>query len=166
MPQRWLSFWKVLPSPQRNSGALSEWPSASWSAPDHCPSRPLAQFGREASSRKSLGGSKLLPFKNDGGHCVLGDLQCCLNILLPFLSSVPRHNPVLELYRQFLRPHGLVFVLTCTVNCGTLNRQVWAFPNHVHSIEITTGGLQSSCWTISRIINFESHSIGSEYLCK
>ena len=22
--QRWLSFWKVLPSPQRNSGALSE----------------------------------------------------------------------------------------------------------------------------------------------
>ena len=29
--QRWLSFWKVLPSPQRNSGALSEWPSGSWS---------------------------------------------------------------------------------------------------------------------------------------
>ena len=25
----------------------------------------------------SLGGSKLLPFKNDGGHCILGDLQCC-----------------------------------------------------------------------------------------
>ena len=37
----------------------------------------LAQFGRVASSRKSLGGSKLLPFKNDGGHCVLGDLQPC-----------------------------------------------------------------------------------------
>ena len=31
--QRWLSFWKVLPSPQRNSGALSEWPSGSWSPP-------------------------------------------------------------------------------------------------------------------------------------
>ena len=28
---RWSSFWKVLPSPQRNSGALSEWPSGSWS---------------------------------------------------------------------------------------------------------------------------------------
>ena len=31
--------------------------------------------GWVASSRKSLGGSKLIPFKNDGGHCVLGDLQ-------------------------------------------------------------------------------------------
>jgi hypothetical protein len=37
---------------------------------------------------------------------------------------VPRHNPVSELYRQFFRPHGLVFTLTCTVNCGTLYRQM------------------------------------------
>ena len=29
--QRWLSFWKVLPSPQRNSRVLSEWPFGSWS---------------------------------------------------------------------------------------------------------------------------------------
>ena len=50
--ERWLSFWKVLPYPQR-----------------------IAQFGRAASSRMSLGGSKLFPFKNDGGHCVLSDLQ-------------------------------------------------------------------------------------------
>ena len=34
-------------------------------------------LGRAASSRKSLGGSKPLPIKNDGGHWVLGDLQCC-----------------------------------------------------------------------------------------
>jgi hypothetical protein len=34
----------------------------------------IDRFGLAASSRKSLGGSKLLPFKNDGGHCVLGDL--------------------------------------------------------------------------------------------
>ena len=27
---------------------------------------------------------------------------------------------------QLLRPHGLVFALTCTVNCGTLYRQVSA----------------------------------------
>ena len=40
-------------------------------------SPPIAQFGRAASSRKSVGGSKLLPFKNDGSHCVVGDLQCC-----------------------------------------------------------------------------------------
>ena len=65
--QRWLSFWKVLPSLQRNFGALSEWPCQS----DH------AQFGRVACTRKSLGGSKFLPFKHDGGHCLLGDLQCC-----------------------------------------------------------------------------------------
>ena len=41
---------------------------------DQGPSPPIAQFGRAASSRKNLGGSKILPFKK-GGHCVLGDLQ-------------------------------------------------------------------------------------------
>ena len=106
-----------------------------------------------ASSRKSLSGSELLPFKNDGGHCVLGDLQCCRNLLVPFPRSVPRHNPFSELYAQFLRPHGLVFALTCIANCGTLYRHVCAFPNHVQSIEFTTGGLQSSCWNISKMIN-------------
>jgi hypothetical protein len=45
------------------------------------------------------------------------------------------------------------FALTCTVNCGTLYRQVCAFPNHVKSIEFTTGGLQWSCRNISRMIN-------------
>ena len=86
-----------------------------------------AQFGRAASSSKSLGGSKLLPIKNDGGLCILGDLQCCRLFLVPF----PRW----------------------TVNCGTLYRQVCAFPNHVQSIEFTTAGLQSSCRNISRMIN-------------
>ena len=47
--------------------------------PDRGPSLPIAQFGWAASSRKSLGGSKLLSLKNDGGHCVLGDLQCCIS---------------------------------------------------------------------------------------
>ena len=84
---------------------------------DHSPLN--AQFGQSANSRKSLVGSKLLPFKNDGGHCVLGDLQCCRDVFVLFLRSVPRHNPVSELYRQFLRPYGLVFALTCTVTCGT-----------------------------------------------
>ena len=42
--------------------------------PDQGPSPPIAQFGQAYSSRKTLGGSKLLPFKNDG-HCVLGDLH-------------------------------------------------------------------------------------------
>ena len=43
--------------------------------PDKGPSPPMAQFGRAASSRKSLGGSKLPPFKTDGGTCVLEDIQ-------------------------------------------------------------------------------------------
>ena len=43
--------------------------------------------------------------------------------------------------------------LTCTVNCGTLYRQVCAFSNSIQSIEFTTGLLQSSCRNISRRIN-------------
>uniref|UniRef100_A0A8C7JNB5 P2X purinoceptor n=1 Tax=Oncorhynchus kisutch TaxID=8019 RepID=A0A8C7JNB5_ONCKI len=78
---------------------------------DQGPSPLIAQFGWVANSRKSLGGSKLLPIKNDGGHC--------RNVLVPFPRSVPQHKPVSELYRHFLRPRGLVFALTCTVNCGT-----------------------------------------------
>ena len=48
---------------------------------------------------------------------------------------------------------GLFFALTCTVSCGTLYRQLCAFPNHVQSMEFTTGGLQSSCRNVSRMIN-------------
>ena len=73
--------------------------------------------------------------------------------LVHFSRSVHRHNPVSELYGQFLRPHDLVFALIGTVNWGTLYRQVCAFPNHVQSIDFTTGGLQSSCRNISRMIN-------------
>ena len=70
---------------------------------------PIAKFGQVASSSKSIGGSKLLPFKNDGSHCVLGDLQYCRNGLVSFPRSVPRHNPVSEHYGQFILPDGLVF---------------------------------------------------------
>ena len=52
-----------------------------------------------------------------------------------------------------LGAHGLVLALTCTVNCGTLYRQVCTFPNHVDSMEFTTGGLQSGSTNISRMIN-------------
>jgi hypothetical protein len=51
----------------------------------------------------------------------------------------------------------LVFVLTCTVNCGILYRQVCAFPKHVQSIEFTTGYCQSSCRNISRINGNRMH---------
>ena len=76
----------------------------------------------------------------------LGDLQCCIHVLVPFPRSVPWHNPVSELYGQFLWPHGLVFALTCTVNCGTFYIDrcvcVCAFPNNAQSIYFNTGGLQ------------------------
>ena len=62
-------------------------------------------------------------------------------------------DPVSELYSKFLQTHGLVFALTCTVNCGTLYRQVCSFSNHVQSIEFTTSGLQLSCGNISRMFN-------------
>ena len=126
--------------------------------PDQGPSPWMLSL---ASSRKILDGSKLLPFKNDGGHCVLGDLQCSRNFLVPFPRYVPWHNPVSELYGQLLRPHDLVFALTCIVNCGTLYRQVCVFPNHAQSIEFTTGGLQSSCRNISRMINVNRMQLSS-----
>ena len=121
--------------------------------PDQGPSPPIVQF---------------LPFKNDGGHCVLGQLQCCRNVLVPFPRSVPLTQSSSD---NFLQPHDLVFALTCTVNCGMLYRQVSALPNHVKLIEFTTGGLQSSCRNMSRMINgkdapeinFTSHSKGFEY---
>ena len=128
---------------------------------DQGPSSPSAQFRRADSSRKSLGGSIFFPFRDDEGHCFLEDLQCCRCFLVPFPRSLPRHNPVSELYGQFLRPHGLVFALTCTVNGGTLYRQVCAFPNHVQSIEFTTGGLQSSYRNISRMTNGNRRHLSS-----
>ena len=30
--------------------------------------------------------------KNEGGHGVLGNLQCCRNVLIPFSRSLPWHN--------------------------------------------------------------------------
>ncbi len=72
-------------------------------------------------------------------------LQRCRNFSVPFPRSVPQYNAVSEVYRQFLRLHGLVCALTCTVNCGTLYKQVFDFPNHLQSTKFTTGELQSSC---------------------
>ena len=52
----------------------------------------IAQFCLAASSKKSLGGSKLLPFKNDGGHCILGEFfwypspDLCLDTILSLSS--------------------------------------------------------------------------------
>ena len=60
-----------------------------------------------------------------------------------FPRSVPRYNPVSEVYRQVLGLHVLVCALACSINYGTFYREVCAFPNHDQSTEFITGGLQS-----------------------
>ncbi len=68
-------------------------------------SPPIAQFGRTASSRKGSGRPKRLPFKDYGGHCALRNLKCSWNLFVTLARSVPCHNSVSELFRQFLWPH-------------------------------------------------------------
>jgi hypothetical protein len=62
--------------------------------PDHGPSPRLFSV---ASSRKSLGGFTLRLFKNDGGHCVLGDLQCCRHFFIWYPSPDLCLNTILSL---------------------------------------------------------------------
>ncbi len=68
-------------------------------------SPPIAQFGRTASSRKGSGRPKRLPFKVYGGHCALRNLKCSRHFFVTLARSVPCHNSVSELFRQFLWPH-------------------------------------------------------------
>ena len=74
-------------------------------------------------------------------------LQKCFDILPQICAST---QSCLRVLRNIPLTSWLGF---CSVNCGTLSRQVCAFPNHVQSIDFTTGGLQSSCRNISRMIN-------------
>ena len=114
---------------------------------DQCPSPLIAQFCWAASSKKSLGGSKRLPFKN-GGHCVLVDLQWCNHFLGTLPQICASTQSCLWALRTIPSTSGLRF---CSdMHCQQWDlRQVYAFPNHVQSIEFTTGGLQSSCTNIN-----------------
>ena len=103
--------------------------------PDQGPSPPIAQFGRAATLGRVLVVPNFFHLRMEP-TVFLGTFNA-VPFLVPFPRSVPRHNPVSVLYRQFLCPHGLVFALTCTVNYGTLYRQLCAFPNHVQSITFT-----------------------------
>ncbi len=70
------------------------------------------------------------------------NLQCCRNSV-PFPGSVPLYNPDLDNYRQFLWLHGLVCALMCTVNCGTLYRQV-CVPFQIMSSKLNIPQLDSN----------------------
>lgn len=104
-----------------------KWPSSSWSPPRLRSFYPDASW--TASSRKSPGGSELLPLRDDGGHCALRHLQSSRDVSVPFPKFVPAW---FVLWRA----------LMCTAYCQTLYRQVCALPNHVQSTEFTTDGLQ------------------------
>uniref|UniRef100_A0A8C7DB23 RAD54 like 2 n=1 Tax=Oncorhynchus kisutch TaxID=8019 RepID=A0A8C7DB23_ONCKI len=83
------------------------------------PSCPVAQVGRTASSRHSLGFSIFFPFAN-GDICALGNFQHSRNCFILFPRYMPHHNSISEVYLQFLGLCGIVSALTCTVNCGEL----------------------------------------------
>lgn len=111
--------------------------------PDQGSSPLIGQFGQAASSRKIPHGFQCLPFKNDGGHHVLLDLQHC-NSSFTFPC-----NPILELYRQFLQR----FFYS---HYGILYRQLCTFPNNVHADEFTTSGHKSSCRNITGMKQHQS----------
>ncbi len=108
------------------------------------PSPSVAQFGQEASSRKGPACFKLLLLRVTETTCF-----CDPSTLQKFFCTLPQIcasiYAVSEVYRQFLRLHGLVCALTCTVNCGTLYKQVLTFQINLQSTKFTTGELQSSC---------------------
>ena len=85
---------------------------------------------------------------------LLENFQHSRNYFIPFPRSMPPHNSISEFYGQFLGLHGRVSAPIYTVNCGTLYRKVYFSLNHVQSIELATGGLQSSCRDISRMIKW------------
>jgi hypothetical protein len=93
--------------------------------PDQGPCPLIAQFGQAANSSKSLGGSKLLPFKNDGGHCVLGTFNAA-----EFFGTLPQicasTQYCLRCLRQFLRLHGLAFALTISQGWSFETGYTWA----------------------------------------
>jgi hypothetical protein len=86
-------------------------------------------------------------------------------MLQTFFSTLPQicalTQSCLKALRTIPSSSWLGFVLTFTVNCGTLYRQVCAFPNHVQSIGFATCGLQSSCRNILRMINGNTMHLSS-----
>ena len=143
--QIWLSFWKVLLSPQRNAGALTEWPSGSCSPLWLRPFSPesLSLDGRPALGRV-LVVLNFFHLRMMEATVLIGTFKAAEFFLYPSPDLFLRQSCLGGLQTIPLTS-CLVCALTCTVyctvNCGTLYRQVCAFPNHLQSIEFTTGGL-------------------------
>ena len=112
----------------------------------------IAQFCWAASCRKSPGCSKLLPFKNYGGHCALVNLQYSKNMFVTFPRSVPWHNPSQSSAGSSFDLMAWI-LLICIITCEAVYWQVSdCLSNHVQSIEFTIGRLQWRCRNISKMI--------------
>ncbi len=103
--QWWLTFYNFLPSPEGISGAQPQWSLGSSLPLSPRLFSPESSVWQAASSRKGSGRPKRLPFKDYGGHCALRNLKCSRNVFVTLARSVPCHNSVSELFRQFLWPH-------------------------------------------------------------
>ena len=79
--------------------------------------------------------------------------------------SVPRHNPVSELYGQILQRFGLVFALTCGHRQVCLSKSCpinWIYHRWTPKLK---KHLKDDQWK-QDAPELNSHSKGSEYLCK
>lgn len=96
-----------------------------------------------------------LPFMDNMRHCA----QLSQFLFVPFASSVPQSNPVLEVCRQVLGLHDLVCSLENTINYE-MSRKICALPIQVQSTDSATCGLQSSCRNIlNRISSNRMHLV-------
>lgn len=114
------------------------------------------------SSMKSPDGFKHLPFTTEAS--ALWDLQICRNVSVPFPKFVPRYNPVLEVYRQFIWLYGLICALTCTVNYGPyIDRRL---PFQIKQINLCSTPIKLQKLRMMNPENsFEFRSKGCEYSC-
>lgn len=97
-------------------------------------------FGSTANCTKSPGGCKLIPFHNDWGHCSW-EYSSIGNVFFPLSWPTLRHSFIMEVYREFLGLHGLVFSLICRELC-----------TQVCALLIISSGFQSTWSHILRII--------------
>ena len=141
-----LSFWMVLPSPKKNSGALSVWPSGSWSPSWLRTSLSLA-------GRPALGSVLVVPnslhlrmmVKSSSGPSMLQFFfypspDLCLDTILSQRCTDNSFN----LMVWFLLWHALSTVGPYINRCVRFQ---------IMSNQLTTGGLHSSCRNMSKMIN-------------
>ena len=119
----------------------------------------------------SLGVSKHLPFQNDGGHCVLGDLQCCRNVLVPSpdlcLDTILHRSSTdnsFNLMAWFLLCHERPTVGPYIDRCV----HFLIMSNQLNLPQVDSKPVvETSQWKQDAPeLNFEPHRKGSEYLCK